>query len=213
MFMEEFFGLSKESISLIKKLNTPKKVQDFLVNSIEINFEPQGDTCISPATVLKTKKAHCIEGALLATIILRYHGHEPLLLDLEANDPDYDHVVALFKKNGYWGAISKTNHAFLRYRDPIYKTIRELVLSYFNEYFLDTNGKKTLRKYSNPINLKRFDKHNWISSEEDVWLIPEYLTKVKHHKILTKKQALNLRKADPVELKAVQIEEYEELKK
>lgn len=211
--MKEFFDLPREYVSIIKRLDTPRKVQDFLNKDIEMNFEPKGDTCFSPLTVLKTKKAHCIEGALLAAIILRYHGQKPLLLDLEANDPDYDHVVTLFKKDNCWGAISKTNHAFLRYRDPIYKTIRELVLSYFNEYFLDTTGTKTLRKYSNPINLKKFDKTNWVTSKEDVWEIPEYLTKVKHHKILTKKQVQNLRKADAIEQKAAQIEEYEELKK
>ncbi len=210
--MEEFFGLPQEHIHLIKKLNSPKKIQDFL-DKIEMNFEPQGDTCISPETVLKTKKAHCIEGAVLATLILRYHGHEPLLLDLEAIDPDFDHVVALFKKDGCWGAISKTNHAVLRYREPIYKTIRELTMSYFHEYFLNECGTKTLRRYSNPVNLKRFDKKNWVCSKKNIWFIPEYLTKVKHHNILTKKQIRNLRKADAVERKAGRIVQYKKTKK
>ncbi len=206
--MENFFGLSEKDVKLIKKLNTPAKVQDFL-NSLDMNFEPNGDECNSPAEVLRKKRAHCVEGAILAAVILRYHGMEALLLDLESNNSDFDHVVALFKEDGYWGAISKTNHAVLRYREPIYRTIRELALSYFHEYFLNKDGAKTLRTYSVPVNLKVFDKKNWVNSKEEVWFIPEYLTKVKHHKILTKKQIRMLRKADIVERKAGEIVEYE----
>jgi hypothetical protein len=205
--MENYFGLAEKKIKLIKKLNTPKKVQDFL-NSLEMNFEPNGDECNSPKVVLETKKAHCIEGALLAAIILRYHGREALLLDLESTNSDFDHVVTLFKENNCWGAISKTNHAVLRYREPIYKTLRELVLSYFHEYFLNSTGTKTLRAYSDPVNLKIFDKTNWVTSNEDIWFIPEHLTKIKHYKILTRKQIRTLRKADPVERKAGEIVEY-----
>lgn len=185
--MSNYSAFSKKEIALIKKLNTPKKVQDFL-NSLKMNFEPNGDECNSPLTVLRTRKAHCIEGAILAALILRYHGREALLLDLETTNNDFDHVVALFKEDGYWGAISKTNHAVLRYREPIYRDIRELVLSYFHEYFLNKNGKKTLRAYSDPINLNIFDKKNWVGTEKEVWFIPEYLVKVKHHNILTKEQ-------------------------
>lgn len=205
--MKDYFGLSEKEIDLIKKLNTPSKIQDFL-NSLNMNFEPKGDECNSPSKVLDTKKAHCIEGAVLAALILRYHGQEPLLLDLESTNNDYDHVVALFKKDGFFGAISKTNHAVLRYREPIYRDVRELVMSYFHEYFLNSDGKKTLRAYSDPINLKIFDKKNWMNTKEEVWFIPEYLAKVKHHKILTKNQIKSLRKADIVERKAGEIIEY-----
>ena len=107
------------------------------------------------------------------------------MVDLTTVDRDYDHVLAVFKKNNKWGAITKTNHAVLRYRDPVYKSIRELVMSYFNEYFLD-DGKKTLRSYTLPVNLSRFDKFGWMTSEEDVWYIPEYLAEEKHFSILTK---------------------------
>src|SRR5690606_22648808 len=142
--MKKDFGFTKDELKIIKKLNTPSKIQDFL-NSLEINIEEDGDTSYSPRTVLKKRKAHCVEGAVLAAAILRFHGQKPLILDLETSNDDFDHVIALFNKNGYWGAISKTNHAVLRYREPVYKTIRELVMSYFHEYFLNKNGKKTLR--------------------------------------------------------------------
>ncbi len=191
---------NEKELKIIKKLNSPKKIQDF-INSLKINFEEKGDSCMSPRMVLKSKRAHCIEGAILAAAILKVQGFRPLIVDLEANDKDFDHVVAVFKQKGYWGAISKTNHAVLRYREPVYRTIRELVMSYFHEYFLD-NGKKTLRKYSLPVDLSRFDKKEWISSEEDVWYIPEYLTKIKHFDILNKSQIKMLRKADKLEIEA-----------
>jgi len=202
-----FSEFSAEEIKLIKSLNSPKKIQDFL-NSIEANFEESGDTCYSPLSVLRKGKAHCMEGALLAAAILYYHNQEPLILDLEATPEDFDHVITLFKQHGYWGAIGKTNHAVLRYREPVYKTPRELVMSFFHEYFLNSNGKKTLRTFSNPVNLKRFDKFNWISSEEQVWFIPDYLTKIPHNKILNRKQIMSLRPADKIEIEAGLLTEY-----
>ncbi len=197
------FGFDKKELDMLKKLNTPRKIQDFL-EEFEINFEEGGDTCKSPRVILKTRKAHCVEGAMLAAVILKINGHKPLVVDLTSNKKDYDHVIAVFKQDGLWGAISKTNHASLKYRDPIYKSIRELVLSYFNEYFLDS-GKKTLRSYTMPVDLSRFDKLNWVTSEKDVWFIPEYLGKIKHIPIVNKKQIFNLRKADPIEIEAGRI--------
>ncbi|MEM3405731.1 MAG: hypothetical protein QW117_02020 [Candidatus Pacearchaeota archaeon] len=199
---------TQKELKIIKKLNTPSKIQDFL-NKLNPNISngKYNDTCNSPKLVLKYKKAHCIEGAIFAAAVLRYHNQEPLILDLEATKKDYDHVIALFKRNNKWGAISKTNHTVLRYRDAIYKNIRELVMSYFHEY-TDNNGNKTLRRFSNPINLKIFDKYNWMESEDEVWYIPEYLTKVKHHEILTKKEIKNLRKADKIEIKVGKLREW-----
>ena len=191
---------NQNELKIIKKLNSPKKIQDFL-NNLKINFEENGETCMSPRKVLKERKAHCIEGAILAAAILKNQGFKPLIVDLEANNNDFDHVIAVFKIKKHWGAISKTNHAVLRYREPVYKSIRELVMSYFHEYLLD-NGKKTLRKYCLPVNLSIFDKREWITSEEDVWYIPDYLTKVKHFKILNKSQIMGLRKADKLEIEA-----------
>jgi len=202
------FGFNKKELEIINPLDTPKKVQDFL-DKLKINFEEDGDTCMSPKTVLRKGKAHCMEGALLAACILRIHKYKPLIVDLVTTKEDFDHVITVFKQDGYWGSISKTNHAVLRYREPVYKTIRELVMSYFHEYFMD-NGKKTLRSYSSPVNLSKFDKKGWMIDEKDVWYIPEYLCKIPHKKILSRKQLLNLKKAHPVEIKAGKIVEWKE---
>ncbi len=201
------FGFNNEELKILRGLNTPVKIQDFL-NSLKINFEPNGDTCMSPRQVLRTKKAHCIEGALLAATALRMHGHKPLIVDLEATHDDDDHVITVFKKENRWGAITKTNHAVLRYREPVYRDIRELVLSFFHEYFLNSNGKKTLRTFSKPVDLSRFDKQGWMTSEKDVWFIPEYLTQIKHTKILNKNLVKGLRKADPIEIEAGKLLEH-----
>ncbi|MFA5176313.1 MAG: hypothetical protein WC413_03600 [Candidatus Nanoarchaeia archaeon] len=199
-------NLNEKELKVLKKLDTPKKIQNFL-NKIKINFEEQGDTCMSPRMVLKTKKAHCIEGAILAALALRIQGEKPLLVDLKTTKEDYEHVLAVFQKNGKWGAITKTNHAVLRYREPIYRDIRELVMSYFHEYFMD-NGKKTLRSFSNPVDLSVFDDKNWATDKEDLWYIHDYLDSVKHYSILDEKQIANLRKADKIEIKAGKLVEF-----
>ena len=198
--MDVFKDLSKSERALFKRLNTPAKVQDFL-ETLPFNFEKNGETCRSPRQVLKHKRAHCMEGAMLATAILKFHGHKPLIVDLRAHKRDRDHAIAVFKTDGKWGAISKTNHAVLRYREPVYDSVRELVMSYFHEYFLD-DGRKTLESYSLPADLCRFDHQNWITSDKDLWYIDEYLNRARHIKILNKKQAASLRRADPVEIAA-----------
>jgi hypothetical protein len=193
-------------LKLFKKLNTPMKVQDFL-DGFKINYEKHGDTCFSPLTVLEKRICHCIEAATLAALILRVNGEPPLLLDLTASINDYDHVVALFKKFGKWGAISKTDHAALRYREPIYNSPRELAMSYFHEY-LDKKGRKSLRSYSLPVNLKRFDQMDWMTTKDEIDYIPEYLAEVKHFSILTRAQIRNLRLANKLEIRAGNLEEW-----
>jgi hypothetical protein len=202
------FNYSKEEVSLFKKLSAPAKIQDYL-NSISFNFEKNGQTCYSPREVIKNKTAHCTEGAIFAAAVLEYHGHKPFILDLRSTIKpyDYDHVIAVYKKEGCFGAISKTNHAVLRYREPVYKTIRELVMSYFHEYFLD-NGKKTLREYSDLLNLNKFNKLNWRTSEKNLFDIPADLDDIKHHRVLTSNQIKNLRLADKIEVEAGKIREY-----
>lgn len=200
------FGLEKKELNVLKKFNTPKKIQDFL-DGIKINFEKNGDTCLSPMAVLEKRVCHCMEGAVLAALILRLHGYPPLLVDLTATDDDFDHVIAVFKIKGKWGAISKTNHAVLRYREPVYNSTRELAMSYFHEYF-DDKGKKNLRSFSLPVNLKRFDKKGWMTTRDEIDYIPEYLAKVRHFAILDRSQIRNLRKADAVEIKAGKIVEW-----
>lgn len=198
--------LPENELKILKKLNTPAKIQDFL-DTLKRNFEENGDTVYSPMVVLEKKKCHCTEGAVLAALILRLHGQPSLLLDLTAVKDDLDHVVALFKKDGKWGAISKTNHAVLRYREPIYASIRELAMSYFHEY-IDDKGRKNLRSYSSPVNLKRFDNRGWMTTREEIDYIPEYLAEVRHFPILTRKQISNLRRADKIEIRAGKIVEW-----
>ena len=200
------FDFSSREFKTFRRLNTPQKIQDFL-NSIPINFEEKGETLMSPRRVLREKKAHCMEGALLAAAALWMNGEKPLLLDIKTTKDDMEHVVALFKKFGRWGAISKTNHVVLRYREPVYKSVRELAMSYFHEYFLDS-GKKTMRSFSGPFDLRRFGKE-WLTSEKNLWYISKALDKSPHEKILTPVMAKKLRKADLIEAKAGKLKEWQ----
>lgn len=200
------FGIPEKDFKILKKLDTPKKIQDFL-DTLPRNFDEEGHICLSPLSILREKRCHCVEGAILAALALRIQGKEPLLLDLTATKDDLDHVVALFRQYGRWGAISKTNHAVLRYREPVYRTIRELAMSYFHEY-TDDRGRKTLRSFSLPVNLKRFDREGWMTTREDIYYIPQYLAEVKHFKIMDRKQIRNLRRADKIEIEAGKILEW-----
>lgn len=196
------FKLTKEELKIFKKLDSPKKIQDFL-ETIPANLSKSGDTLMLPRRMLRENKAHCIEGAFLAAAILWFHGHKPLLLDLKSVENDLDHVVTLFKCGKCWGAISKTNHAVLRYREPIYRDVRELAMSYFHEYFLD-NGKKTMRSYSKPFDLSKpeITKMNWVTTDEDLWDLATALDESLHFKILDRKMIAGLRLADRVEIEA-----------
>lgn len=200
------FGLSKEEEKILRKLNTPRKIQDFL-NKLEINFETRGDTCYSPRKVLETRTCHCIEGAMLAALCLKLAGRDALVVDLTATEKDFDHVIAIFKENGKFGAISKTNHAVLRYREPVYNSIRELVMSFFHEY-IDDSGRKNLRSYSAPVDLFEKFGWEWITKQDNVWEIPEYLASCKHYNILERNQARNLRLADSIEIEAGKLTEF-----
>lgn len=197
-------GLTKIEYKILKGLNTPAKIQDFL-NSLPFNFERGGETHHSVRLTLKSGRAHCFEGALVAAAALWIHGHKPLILDLKTVRPDFDHVVAVFKQGGFWGAISKTNHGVLRYREPIYKNVRELAMSYFHEYFLP-NGNKTLRKFSKPFDLSR--DLQWLTTSENLADLAHILDTSPHTKILSPEQIKNLRKAEKIEIKAGEIVEY-----
>lgn len=200
------FGLSKSELAVLRKLNTPHKIQDFL-NSLPINFEEGGDTYMSPRRVLREGKAHCFEGALLAATALWLKGEKPLLLDLKTGRGDCDHVVALYRQGGRWGAISKTNHAVLRFRDPIYHSVRELAASYFHEYFLNVNGRKTLKSYSQAFNLAR-QGQVWITAEEDLWHLAADLDDSPHFLFVPPANKKFIRPADSVERKAGEIVEW-----
>lgn len=198
--------LSNRDFKILSSLNTPNKIQDFL-DTLSQNHERGGETCMSPALVLRKKKAHCIEGAMLAGVALWLHGEKPLVMSLKVSRGDFDHIVALYKKNGYWGAISKTNHAVLRFRDPMYRTIRELAMSYFHEYFINKSGVKTMQGYSRPINLKRFGTR-WVSSNDDLWDIGNTIFNMPHISVVPKENKKYLRNAHRVERVAASIKEW-----
>jgi hypothetical protein len=176
-------SLSPAERAELRGLRTPEKIQRFLDCGLGYNKEKDGETCRSPRRVLRDRIAHCMEGALIAAAALRVNGYPPLLLDLEAVR-DVDHVLAIFRQRGRWGAIAKSNYAGLRFREPVYRGLRELVMSYFEHYY-NPEGDKTLRRYSRPVNLARFDRIGWMTAEADVWAIPEYLTVIPHRPLLT----------------------------
>lgn len=191
-----------------RKLSSPKKIQDFL-DKLPFNFQKPGATYLSPKKVLERNLAHCFEGALLAALCLRYHGIENRLMDLKVKDlrKDSDHTLCLFRQNGFWGAVSKTNHAVLRWRDPIYRTPRELALSYFHEYFLDS-GEKTLKSFSRPFDVWRRFGEEWIAAEEDLDEIAEALDRSPHQNFVPARSSRLIRKAGKTEIRGASITEW-----
>ena len=189
----------------LRSLDTPRKVQDF-IDRLPINKERGGETCTSPLVTLRRNRAHCMEGALVAALALWMHGHKPLILDLQTCCTDVDHLVALFRKGGCWGAIAKTNHAVLRYREPIYRDVRELAASYVHEYFTD-DGKKTLRRYSRPFDLRSW-KSDWITAEHDLWDLERAIDRSPHLPLLNRRQVAGLRRADAIEIRAGKLVEW-----
>ncbi len=204
--VRKIVDFSPSEKQILGKLNSPVRIQNFL-NSFPYHLNKRNQTLSSPRVVLREQRANCIEGALLAATALWYHGHRPLLLDLVSDKSDLDHVVVLFRKDAYWGALSKTNHVVLRYREPVYKSVRELCMSYFHEYFLD-NGKKTLRSFSEPFDLSQLSDTSWITSTDNLWEIAEQLDDSPHHQILSPTQRRGLRLADKIERDAGKLTEW-----
>jgi hypothetical protein len=163
--------------NVLRKLSTPEKIQRYL-DDLPYNKEKDGETCRSPRLVIEHNSAHCFEGALFAAAALRVSGRPPLILDLAAVRDD-DHEIAVYRTGACWGAIGKSNYSGLRFRSPVYRTLRELALSFFEHYY-NLKGEKTLRSYSRPVNLSRFDSIEWMTSEEPLWAIPEYLCEIRH---------------------------------
>jgi hypothetical protein len=183
--------------SKVPKLGSPQRIQQYLEQEIGYNLEPRGATCYSPALVLRHGVAHCMEGAMFAAAALRRIGFPALLVDLEAVR-DSDHVLAVYKRNGCWGSLAKSNYSGLRGREPVYRTIRELAMSYFDHYCNDY-GEKTLRTYSTrPVNLARFDDIQWMTTEEEVWEIPSYLVEIPHTRLLSPTQERQLMRMSPI---------------
>jgi hypothetical protein len=182
--------LTHAETRVLRALKTPAKIQQFLD---DLPYH-HADTAWSPRKVLRERTGHCLEGALLAAAALRVLGHKPLIMDLEGVN-DSDHVLALYKHKGYWGSIGKSNYSGLRFRAPVYKTLRELALSYFENYF-NLRGERTLRGHSIVVDLSDFDKYNWMTSEKSVWSVPEYLVNCKHYKLFPAHVAQNLPRLD-----------------
>jgi hypothetical protein len=178
----------------LQKLTSPVRIQRFLDSEIGYNLEPHGESCRSPRLVLRDGIAHCMEGALMAAAALRWLGYPPLIVDLEAVR-DSDHVLAVYRANGHWGAVAKSDYSGLRSREPVYRSIRELVMSYFEHYY-NPAGEKTLRAYSRPVNLARFDRMGWMTAEREVWEIPNHLCEIPHTQILTPQMQRQLAKMD-----------------
>ncbi len=172
------FGLARGELATLRRLATPERVQRFL-DEIPYNLELHGETARSPRRVLRDRTAHCFEGALFAAAAFRMNGRPPLIIDLESVRDD-DHVLAVYRDRGHWGAVATSKFAGLRFREPVYRTLHELVLSYFEHYYNDA-GEKTLRAYaSRPVDLARFDAIDWMTSEVDLWPIAEHLLRIAH---------------------------------
>ncbi len=206
----ETLGLSRGEFAVLRRLRTPEKIQAFLYG-LRQNFEQQGETCNSVRRVLRERRAHCIEGAMLAACALWIQGEPPLLLDLQAVQ-DFDHVVALFRRNGRWGAISKTNGIGLRWRDPVYRSLRELAMSYFHEY-TNRRDHKTLREYSVPFDLRRMVPADWVTVEDGAWDLIDNLEAVRHYRLMNKAQSRSLVRRDPFEREVGNLLQYQRPKK
>jgi len=174
----------------LRSLNTPVKIQKF-IDGLTYQY---ADTAGSPRRVLRERRGHCLEGALLAAAALRVNGRPPLVMDLESVRDD-DHVVALYRERGLWGGIAKSNYAGLRFRAPVYRTLRELALSYFQDYY-NLRGERTLRAYSVAVDLSRLDARHWMTDEEEVGSVPELLIAARHYPIVPDKVARALPRMD-----------------
>jgi hypothetical protein len=171
--------LTPRERSLYARLKTPERIQRFLSEECLYNKD---SSCRGPRWVARERRAHCMEGSVFAAAALRLLGFPPLIWDLETVR-DEDHVLAIFKRRDHWGAIAKSNYSGLGFREPVYRTLRELAMSYFDHYFNEA-GEKTLRGFSRPVDLKRFDHLDWMTAEGDLWTIPEYLCTIPHTRLL-----------------------------
>ena len=173
------FGFTSSELRRLRALKTPAGIQKFL-DDLPYNLSY---TARSPKKVLYDRTASCLEGGIFGAAALSIIGFPPLIFDLEA-EQDTDHVVTIFKVRGHWGAVAKSNFTGCRYREPVYRTLRELVMSYYEHYF-NLDGEKTLRTFSRPVNLHRFDSMSWLTAEDDLWEICKYLCTIPHTRVLT----------------------------
>lgn len=198
-------GLTAGERAELARPADPRALQAF-IDAIPVNFEPDGDTCFTVRQVLRHRRAHCIEGALVAACSLWLNGEPPLVMDFRARR-DYDHVVALFRRGGFWGAISKSNHLALRGRDPVYRTLRELALSYFHEYH-NEHGERTLREYSRAFDLRTLDPRHWATGEEGAWEAERRIDGARHYFLFPLSHGRHLSRIDDIERRAKALLQY-----
>jgi hypothetical protein len=196
---------------LFARLDSPQKIQTFL-DCLPANFELTGDTVLSPRRMLAQRMAHCSEAAIFAAAVLSFHGKPAWLMDIQALPSDQDHIITLFKQHGHWGAISKTNHAILRWRDPIYRSPRELAMSYAHEYCLP-GGKKSMLTYSKPFSLARYAPQRWVIAPEELHWLMDGLDSSPHVPVAPKLAMRKRRRSSPVELRAQEVVDWPDPRK
>ena len=187
---------SADEIKFLNTLSDPDRIQGFLDS---IDYNPNYE-CRSPRWVMRKRSAHCFEGALFAAAALGFTGYKPLIVDMKSFNDD-DHVIAVFKEHGHWGAVAKSNFTSLRFREPVYRSLRELIMSYFDFYF-NLNGDKSLRSYSRPLDLNIYNNRNWTTTDEDLEFIGDKLEAMHHYPVIDKRMIRNLRKASDIMLRA-----------
>ncbi len=185
------YGMTPREAAALRALTPPWRIQRLLDR---LDYDARGEGCRSPRRALREGRVQCMDGALLAAAALRLQGHAPLVFDLEAEHDD-DHVLALYRVDGCWGALGRSNYSGLRGREPVYPNLRALALSYVESYF-NLRGQKSLRRYSGAVSLTRFDRLQWMTTDEDLWAIPEHLVHVRHRRLLTPAQERRLARVD-----------------
>jgi hypothetical protein len=183
-------GFTLRELRKLRSLKDPHGIQTFL-DAMPYHL---ADTAWSPRRVLQENTSHCLEGAIFAAAALRANGFPPLIVDLEA-ERDTDHVIAVYRVDGHWGAVAKSNYTGCRYREPVYRTLRELALSYFNIYF-NLRKERTLRRFSRPVDLSRFDHLQWMTTDKPIWFIVYHLLEIKHYPLFSRRIAKRLHRVD-----------------
>jgi len=184
--------LNEEQRAIFEGLNSPAQIQAYL-DRTPYSTE---DTDRSPRSVIRDGVAHCLDGGLFAAAALRRLGYPPLLVDLLPEPgTDDDHILAIYRRQGCFGAVAKSNFAGIRGRAPVYRSLRELAMSYF-EFYFSIDGHKSLRAYSVPLNLARLDSLNWLWDDAGAAEVEKRLYGLRAIQLLTPQVAAELTPVD-----------------
>ena len=192
-------ALATRDRKALAALTSPPAIQAFL-DAVPYST----DLCYRcPRAVLADRRAHCFDGALFGAAALRRLGHRPRIVDLiPAEGRDDDHLLAVFQRDGRWGAVAKSNFVGLRYRDPVYRGLRELVMSYFEVYY-NLEREKTLRAYTAPLDLSAFDRFGWeVRDGEPLEAIARRLDELRRFPLLPAGRAGDLARVDELSARA-----------